>query len=90
MPPEYPARLGYHMPAEWAPHAATWLAWPHNTETWPDHVLDDVQAIYLRLLSILQRHETVHLSEQRTASVALVDWRFGRLGGEIPGNAGRR
>jgi agmatine deiminase len=23
------------MPAEWAPHAATWLAWPHNTSDWP-------------------------------------------------------
>ncbi|MBM3213861.1 agmatine deiminase family protein [Candidatus Poribacteria bacterium] len=24
----------YRMPAEWEPHAATWLAWPHNPETW--------------------------------------------------------
>jgi agmatine deiminase len=23
------------MPAEWAPHAATWLSWPHNPDTWP-------------------------------------------------------
>ena len=23
-------------PAEWAPHRATWLSWPHNPETWPD------------------------------------------------------
>jgi agmatine deiminase len=22
-------------PAEWEPHAATWLAWPHNPDTWP-------------------------------------------------------
>jgi agmatine deiminase len=60
MPPEYPAALGYHMPAEWEPHAATWLAWPHNRETWPDN-LDEVQAISVRLLTILQGHETVHL-----------------------------
>ena len=25
-----PAELGYAMPAEWEPHAATWLGWPHN------------------------------------------------------------
>ena len=25
-----PAALGYRMPAEWEPHAATWLAWPHE------------------------------------------------------------
>jgi agmatine deiminase len=23
------------MPAEWEPHEATWIAWPHNEEDWP-------------------------------------------------------
>jgi agmatine deiminase len=23
------------MPAEWEPHEATWIAWPHNTRDWP-------------------------------------------------------
>ena len=30
-----PAALGYSMPAEWEPHAATWLGWPHNASDWP-------------------------------------------------------
>ena len=30
-----PAALGYTMPAEWEPHTATWLGWPHNTGDWP-------------------------------------------------------
>ena len=30
-----PAELGFRMPAEWAPHRATWISWPHNPETWP-------------------------------------------------------
>ncbi len=30
-----PADLGYRMPAEWEPHEATWLAWPHNASDWP-------------------------------------------------------
>ena len=25
----------YRMPAEWAPHEATWIAWPHNRRDWP-------------------------------------------------------
>jgi len=29
-PRETPAALGYHMPAEWEPHAATWLSWPRR------------------------------------------------------------
>ena len=28
MAPKMPTALGYRMPAEWEPHAATWLAWP--------------------------------------------------------------
>ncbi len=30
-----PAALGYRMPAEWEPHEATWLAWPHERTDWP-------------------------------------------------------
>jgi agmatine deiminase len=55
-----PAALGYRMPAEWEPHAATWLAWPHNEETWPQ-CLPQVQAIFLQMMAALLRHEQVHL-----------------------------
>ena len=34
-PAATPAELGYTLPAEWEPHAATWLAWPHNAGDWP-------------------------------------------------------
>ncbi len=30
-----PFSLGYHMPAEWETHEATWLGWPHNKTDWP-------------------------------------------------------
>ncbi len=30
-----PAALGYRFPAEWEPHEATWLGWPHNLTDWP-------------------------------------------------------
>jgi agmatine deiminase len=30
-----PGRLGFRMPAEWEPHAATWIAWPHERTDWP-------------------------------------------------------
>ena len=29
-----PAALGFRMPAEWEPHRATWLVWPHNRADW--------------------------------------------------------
>ena len=30
-----PAQLGFSMPAEWEPHEATWLGWPHCPTDWP-------------------------------------------------------
>src|SRR5215469_6207293 len=30
-----PASAGFSMPAEWEPHEATWLGWPHNAADWP-------------------------------------------------------
>ena len=30
-----PAQLGFHFPAEWEKHEATWLGWPHNASDWP-------------------------------------------------------
>ena len=34
-PGNTPFALGFRMPAEWEPHEATWLAWPHNRTDWP-------------------------------------------------------
>lgn len=33
-----PAQLGYRMPAEWEPHEAVWLGWPHNSADWPGKI----------------------------------------------------
>src|SRR5258707_14342469 len=30
-----PHALGFRMPAEWEPHEATWLGWPHEVSDWP-------------------------------------------------------
>src|SRR6266545_8094428 len=27
--------LGFGLPAEWEPHEATWIGWPHNRSDWP-------------------------------------------------------
>jgi agmatine deiminase len=30
-----PRWVGFRMPAEWEPHEATWIGWPHNRSDWP-------------------------------------------------------
>src|SRR5579862_2040423 len=33
--PKTPRARGFRMPAEWEPHEATWIAWPHEKTDWP-------------------------------------------------------
>ncbi|HKA15798.1 MAG TPA: agmatine deiminase family protein [Myxococcota bacterium] len=47
-------------PAEWEPHRATWLAWPHAETTWPGH-LAAARAEYAEIVRALQGRETVEL-----------------------------
>jgi agmatine deiminase len=58
--PEVPAVLGYRMPAEWEPHAATWLAWPHKRESWPGK-FEPIPPLYARLVRTLAQYEPVHI-----------------------------
>jgi agmatine deiminase len=55
-----PAAAGYRMPAEWHPHASTWLTWPKDPVTWPDRV-PEVQDIFLAVIEALTPHERVDL-----------------------------
>lgn len=55
-----PAELGYRWPAEWEPHAATWLAWPRNRETWPG-TFDAIPPVWKKLVETLSAAEPVHI-----------------------------
>src|SRR5580700_10062131 len=55
-----PADSGYRMPAEWEPHAATWLAWPHNHDDWPGK-FEPIPWVYAEIIRNLARHERVEL-----------------------------
>ena len=54
-----PATLGYRMPAEWAPHARTWMAWPSNPTTFPGGWLDQARAAYARVARAIAGFEPV-------------------------------
>ncbi len=50
----------YRMPAEWAVHAATWIAWPHNAEDWPNK-FQPIPWVYSEIVRQLSRVEDVHI-----------------------------
>ena len=58
-----PARLGYRMPAEWEPHAATWIAWPHNRDDWPGK-FGPIPWVYVEIVRHLHRAERVRILAQ--------------------------
>jgi agmatine deiminase len=55
-----PRALGYRMPAEWEPHEATWLAWPHNPEDWPGK-FQTIPWVYAEIVRLLSAQEQVHI-----------------------------
>ena len=48
------------MPAEWEPHEATWLAWPHYKDDWPGK-FEPIPWVYAEIIRNLARRERVEL-----------------------------
>lgn len=70
-----PFEQGFTMPAEWAPHAATWMSWPFDEEMWHGH-LTEVRQEYAEFVKTIARFEKVHLllrdqEARQTAELAL-------------------
>ncbi len=65
-PSATPHALGYRMPAEWEPHAATWLAWPHNRSDWPGK-FEAIPWVFADIVRYLVHGEDVNLIVASTA-----------------------
>ena len=70
-----PRQLGYRWPAEWEPQAGTWIAWPHNVDTWPGE-FSQIPVVFRQLIEILLRWEPVHdwLDQLATAAPHPLHW----------------
>jgi agmatine deiminase len=58
-----PRELGFRMPAEWEPHNATWLAWPHEESDWPGK-FEPIRWVYGDIARKLSRVERVRILVQ--------------------------
>ncbi len=56
-----PKQLGYHFPAEFAPHTATWLSWPHKEASWPGKI-DTIFPIYAEFIKRVAEGEIVNIN----------------------------
>jgi agmatine deiminase len=65
-----PADDGYRMPAEWEPHASTWVAWPSHEELWREH-LAPVRAAFARFVGAIAQGEVAEVLVPDEAQEAL-------------------
>jgi agmatine deiminase len=71
-PASTPAALGYHMPAEWEPHAATWLSWPRPDGISFPECYDRVQPALAKMVDALADSEPVNINVCDAAHEAVV------------------
>ena len=70
------------MPAEWEPHEATWLAWPHNPEDWPGKFAA-IPWLYAEIVRLLAARERVHLIVEDAATERRVKSMLSRAGANL-------
>ena len=74
-----PAGLGFSMPAEWEPHEATWLGWPHHPTDWP-RKLDTIRWVYGEIVRKLAPGEEVRILVDSAVEERLARQRLARAG----------
>ncbi len=76
------------MPAEWTPHLACYLAWPHNRDTWPGK-FEVIPPIYAEMVAKIARFEPVRLAVTDAAQIddvrAMIREAASRTEKEAPG-----
>lgn len=56
-----PREQGYFFPAEFAPHVATWLSWPHKAASWPGKI-HTIFPSYAKFIKELVKGEEVKIN----------------------------
>ena len=70
-----PKQLGYYFPAEFEPHIATWLSWPHKEASWPGKI-HTIFPFYAQFVKELTKGELVRIN---VADVAMKNFATGHL-----------
>lgn len=74
-----PAQQGYYFPAEFSPHKATWLSWPHKEASWPGKIRA-IYEVYGRFVKILARGERVCINVNDADMQAFATRRLSQAG----------
>src|SRR6266851_5445363 len=61
----------FRMPAEWEPHAATWIAWPHERDDWPGK-FGAIPWVYVEIIRRLVTSEKVCILVEDSSAESVV------------------
>lgn len=71
---ETPKVQGFYFPAEFAPHRATWLSWPHKEASWPGKIAE-IYPYYSQFVRYLSMSEDVCINVSDKAMLVFAsDW----------------
>jgi agmatine deiminase len=77
-----PGARGFSMPPEWAPHRATWIAWPHEIRDWPGKFAP-IPWVYGEIVRLLTPRERVCILVQDSALERKARALLGRVGVDL-------
>ena len=58
----FPKEQGYFFPAEWHPHLATWITFPHNDHSWQEEKLGQMYPEYFALIKAISQGGQVRIN----------------------------
>jgi agmatine deiminase len=70
------------MPAEWEPHEATWIAWPHNRHDWPGKFAT-IPWVFVEIVRHLHQSERVRILVNNKASRRQAESKLRRTGVDL-------
>lgn len=78
-----PHAAGFHMPAEWETHEATWLGWPHELTDWPGKFAP-IPWAFAEIVRLLSQVEKVYLLVENRDAEARVRTILKKAGANLP------
>lgn len=77
-----PKESGYYFPAEFAPHDATWLSWPHKEASWPGKI-NSIYPAYSLFVKELATSEAVMINVNDEAMKAFATGHLQQAGSDM-------
>ena len=78
----YPKQQDFFFPAEWAPHTATWLSWPHKEESWPGKIAS-IYKPYCEFIKIVAQGELVRINVANDQMAAFATQQLQAIGADL-------